>query len=242
MQKKIVAGNWKLNKGPKETLEFATRLKELLKNQRPAFEMVIFPQALCVASAVQAFAGTGVQVGGQNTYSELSGAFTGENSLSVLKEMGATHVLVGHSERRQIFGETDDLLAKKMAQALAVGLTPVLCIGETLEQRQTGKTESVLRTQLDGSLKGIEKSAAFWLAYEPVWAIGTGQVATPEQASEAHRFIRNHLGASCTAPILYGGSVKPDNAKSIGQQPHIDGFLVGGASLEAQSFFAIGAE
>ena len=234
---KIVAGNWKLHKGPKETKEFAFQLRELAKNHKVT--MVIFPQALSLPAAIEAFKSSSIQIGGQNAYADTSGAFTGENSMEVLKELGATHVLIGHSERRKIFGETDELLAKKMRKALELRLTPILCVGETLEERKAARTESVLATQLDEGLKSIEKNAPFWLAYEPVWAIGTGQVATPEQAKEAHAFIRQHLGSQCQAPILYGGSVKPDNAKQLGEQPNIDGFLVGGASLEAQSFYGI---
>jgi len=244
MKSKIVAGNWKLNKGPQETNAFATQLCELLKTELQtgapkATQLVVFPQTLVLASAVQSFSGSSVAVGGQNIYSESTGAFTGENSAAVLRELGATHVLIGHSERRQIFGETDMLLAKKMWMALKAELLPVFCVGETLEQRQSGQTESVLTAQLQNGLAGIDRNETFWVAYEPVWAIGTGQVASPQQASEAHAFIRSFLGKTCEAPILYGGSVKPENAMAIAQQPHIDGFLVGGASLDPRSFFEI---
>jgi triosephosphate isomerase len=188
-------------------------------------------------------------LGAQNCSTEKSGAFTGELAVSLIAETGAQYTLIGHSERRALFGESNAMLSKKLQLAQAAGLTPIFCIGETLAEREAGTTNAVVEAQLKEGLVGLDKSKPWILAYEPVWAIGTGKVATPAQAQEVHAFIRAKLGAWGLAtglhssfnrvPILYGGSVKPDHASELGQQPDLDGFLVGGASLDAKSFSAL---
>lgn len=264
----IFAANWKLNKSPKDAESFfkdfaAILPKEALSGNRRA---VFFVPAMTLTTVVSAVRNMGrIEVGLQNAYWEAKGAFTGENSALVAKEIGATWVLIGHSERRTLFGESDADTAKKVKSTLLAGLKPMLCVGESLAEREAGKTMDVVARQIlsvlsfdDIKEKICERAAAresdkeamtgdvgFVIAYEPVWAIGTGKVATPEQASEVHQGIRkllnSELGPSVAerVPILYGGSVKPDNSKAIGGMKDIDGFLVGGASLEASSFAAL---
>lgn len=235
----IVAGNWKLHKSPKESREF---LREWKTKDVRGLEIAFFPPATSLEAVGQELQGTAATFGPQNIYFEASGAFTGENSPAVARGLGATWALVGHSERRTLFGETDSLIAKKVQSALKHGLKPMLCIGETLDERRDGKTERVLERQLTAGLELIPKDAVFAVAYEPVWAIGTGQVAGPDQVREAHAFIvecLKRLGFSARTPILYGGSVKPDNAGELSRIPHVGGFLVGGASLDVSSFLKI---
>lgn len=241
MKNKICAGNWKLNKSPKESAEFLSELIEAVSVE-DLKSFIVFPPASnwFVFSAQEQ-----VKWGAQNTYFESSGAFTGENSPQTLKEMKGQFSLVGHSERRQIFLETDELTAKKVKQLQVYGITPMLCVGETLAEREAGETEAVIKRQLEAVLKVIPKGSALYLAYEPVWAIGTGKVASPAQARQAHEFLRGLLRHTWgeelaqSVPILYGGSVKPENAKELGMQNDIDGFLIGGSSLTVDNFTGI---
>lgn len=240
---KLVAANWKMYKNPEECTEFLEKFIELLpkKNQK---QVLIFPQSVCLTT-VQDYLidqNANILTGGQNCHTEIEGAFTGEISAKVLKDMEVESVLIGHSERRTLFKEDNEFLAKKIKAAQTEELIPMYCIGETLEQRKSGKTFDVLKEQLEVGLKYLEKNAPIIIAYEPVWAIGTGEVATPEQAQEAHAFVRKTLKditGSDRFSILYGGSVKPENAMDLISKPDIDGFLVGGASLKPESFAEI---
>lgn len=241
-QNVLCAGNWKMNKNPHEAQSFA---EELIKScsEEEAKHLLVIPPALCLSKVTEALAKKSVQVGGQNCHWQPSGAYTGENSAEVLKGMGATYCLVGHSERRQYFSETNEMLARKVKLLQSLDLTPILCIGETLEERESGETQQVLTRQLQVGLSESVESKALCLAYEPVWAIGTGKVATPEQVEESHRFIRKWLKQNksefSASYILYGGSVKPENAKGLAAIEDVNGFLVGGASLEVRSFLGI---
>ena len=240
--KKIFAANWKLQKSPNETREFFKRWKTASESDLKLGQFVFFPSAICLEAAANELRGQAFEWGAQNCYSEDKGAFTGENSAAQIKELGARWCLVGHSERRHLFGEKDELIAKKVRRFQDLGLTPLLCVGELLNDREAGKTLDVLKSQLENGLCLAETALPLVLAYEPVWAIGTGKVAGPEQVKEAHAFLRSEvarLGFSTSVPLLYGGSVKPENAKSLIEIPHVDGFLVGGASLEVESFLAI---
>ncbi len=242
MRRLIVAANWKLQKNPQESRSFVIEFMASLG--QPKCEIVIFPQALSAFAVAESLKGE-VKWGGQNSYHESSGAFTGENSAQVLKTMGASYVLIGHSERRKLFGESDDLLSKKIVSAQKIGLTPMFCVGEDISEREAGRTQIVISEQLKKGLAAADFSKPLAIAYEPVWAIGTGKVATPEQAEEAHAYLRAVLksisgsSVSMETPMLYGGSVKAENASSLIKKNNIDGFLVGGASLEAKSFAAI---
>ena len=234
---KILAANWKLNKSPAEARSF---LKDFASQSWPDFKYLFFPSAL----SANVFSGQKYEWGLQNAYFESTGAFTGENSMSVAKDMGARWVLIGHSERRSLFQETDLLLRKKLMLAHALGLKAMLCIGETLAERENQSTTSVLKTQLQQALMGFplaESGSNLVVAYEPVWAIGTGKVASSAQVQEAHQYIHEVLeGLGFTGiKILYGGSVKGDNAKELSALNHVSGFLVGGASLKTDSFSAI---
>jgi triosephosphate isomerase len=243
---KFIAGNWKLNLTSAEGVALVEALKAAIPAGSTA-EVAVCPTALAVEAAVKAAAGSKIGVGVQNVFWEEKGAFTGEISASLAKAVGAKYVLLGHSERRQYFGETDATINKRLKAVLAQGLVPVLCIGETLAERQGGKLETVLKTQIEGALAGFtaEQLATLVVAYEPVWAIGTGVTATTAQAQEAHAFVRSVLrtvvGAALAdkVRIQYGGSVKADNAKEILSQPDVDGALVGGASLKVADFAAI---
>jgi len=246
MRKPFIAGNWKMNTDLKGAIDLATGLKRNLADIEDV-EVGLFPPALFVADVVDACRDTSFVVGAQNMHWEAEGAFTGEISAAMILSVGATHVIIGHSERRQYFGETDDTVNKKMKSAIAAGVKPIMCIGETLEQREAGRTLEVVSTQLKGGLAGLtaDDMANVVIAYEPVWAIGTGKTATPEQAQEVHAAIRNQLAellgddVAQGVRIQYGGSVKPDNVKDLMAQPDIDGALVGGASLKVDSFTAI---
>ncbi|MBI4878006.1 MAG: triose-phosphate isomerase [Acidobacteria bacterium] len=246
MRKPLMAGNWKMYKTAAETTAFFVKFAPLVEKSEHA-DVVICPTFVNLPAAVAAVQGTRIEIGGQNLYWKNEGAFTGEISGPMLKAVGAQWVIVGHSERRQYFGETDATVLQRTLAALAAGLKPIVCVGERLEERESGNTESVLKTQFDGGLAGLspEQFAQVAIAYEPVWAIGTGKTATPEMAAGAHRFIRELVAAkfgteqAAKTRILYGGSVKPDNVRSLMAQPDIDGALVGGASLEAVSFSSI---
>jgi triosephosphate isomerase len=227
----LIAGNWKMHKGPAETAAFCTALRERLAERPDGVDVAVCPPYPSLAAAVQALAGTEIAVAAQNVHWEEEGAYTGEVSAPMLRELGVYGTIVGHSERRQFFGETDESVAQRTASALEAGLWVIACVGETEAERQRGDTEAVLTRQL----AVLHAHDRLVVAYEPVWAIGTGRTATPEQAQEAHAFIRGLLGV----PVLYGGSVKPENAAELLGQPDIDGALVGGASLDVESFAAI---
>jgi triosephosphate isomerase len=236
-------GNWKMNKSPAQAAEFIKTVKEQAKPGEQN-HLVVLPPALVAFEVAQSLKGSDLHWGGQNSYFEASGAFTGENSPLTLKEMGAKFCLVGHSERRQIFGEADDLLAKKVQALQSAGITPILCVGETLDDRRWNRTQEVIVRQLRAGLLNADPSKPLWLAYEPVWAIGTGEVATPLQVEEAHGILRKSLKewsaqVADRIPILYGGSVKADNAKSLAGISNVNGFLIGGASLKVDDFISI---
>lgn len=237
MRKPLLAGNWKMYKTPAQTKEFFTSFLPAVASSQ--HDIVICPPFVNIAAAVDATAGTNVAIGGQNLYWKDEGAFTGEVSGPMLKASGAAWVIVGHSERRQYFGETDATVLERTRAALKAGLAPIVCVGETLAEREAGETEKVLRTQFEGGIAPLSRDefAQIVIAYEPVWAIGTGKTATPEMAQAAHAFLRSLLPVDVR--ILYGGSVKPDNVAGLMAQPDIDGGLVGGASLEAKSFASI---
>jgi len=241
MKQKLFAANWKLNKGPKESNIFFKDFISILPNELQQ-QIIFFVPATNMESTAKSLEGTKIRFGAQNCYSQVSGAFTGEISAQVVKEIGAQSILLGHSERRHIFKETDDFVAAKGKLVQSLNLLPMLCIGETLEERERGKTEKVCETQLMAFMKSIDLRKEWVVAYEPVWAIGTGKVASLLQVSETHTQIRKMIereGGSPQVPILYGGSVKPENSKELLAIPEVGGFLVGGASLEPQSFLKI---
>ncbi|WP_269446865.1 triose-phosphate isomerase [Fervidobacterium pennivorans subsp. shakshaketiis] len=235
----MLAGNWKMNKTPSEAQLFANTLVNALAGFN-SFDIYIAPVFVALDRVREVVSSNNIKLAAQNMYYEDSGAFTGEVSPKMLKELGVQAVIIGHSERRRIFGETDELINKKIKKALAEGLTPIFCIGETLEERQKGLTFCVLEKQVREGLYGInaEEVKRVVIAYEPVWAIGTGVVATPEQAQEAHEFVRSLLAkiysdeVAQSVTILYGGSVTPENFFGLFVKPDIDGALVGGASLK----------
>lgn len=246
-RKNIIAANWKMNMTPSETAAF---LDPFLKTfpEATSVDIVIAPPFVSLAKASESItANPAVALSAQNMSHEASGAFTGETSAAMLKEVGCEYVILGHSERRSLYGEDDLVINKKVHAALAAGLKPILCIGESLEERDGGQLEFVLSQQLEGSLAGIsaEQMADIVIAYEPVWAIGTGRTASPEQAQETQAYVRSVLATlfggdvAGATRIQYGGSVKPGNAAELIGQPDIDGFLVGGASLDATSFAEI---
>jgi triosephosphate isomerase (TIM) len=224
----LIAGNWKMYKGPAEAAEFCLGLRE---QELDGVDVVVCPPFVSLAVAVQLLAGTEIAVAAQNVHWDDAGAFTGEVSAPMLRELGVYGTIVGHSERRQHFGETDETVGRRAHAALEAGLFVIACVGETEAEREQDETEDVLRRQLGA----LEPDDNLVLAYEPVWAIGTGKSATPEIAQAAHAFIKSQLDA----PVLYGGSVKPDSAAELLAQPDVDGALVGGASLELESFTAI---
>lgn len=240
----LIAGNWKMNKSLVEARELITDLRARMENDSPA-DVLICPPCHLLFPMAKAVADCKIMLGAQNVHEEVSGAFTGEVSAPMLAETGCTHVIVGHSERRHIFGETGTRLAAKVRAVIAAGMTAIYCVGETLDQREAGETETVVKTQIDEAIRADIPADRLIIAYEPVWAIGTGKNATPEIAQEVHGLIRRRIGEiydSATAEtvlILYGGSVKPSNARSLLGQKDIDGALVGGASLVAEDFHAI---
>jgi triosephosphate isomerase len=241
-----MAGNWKMYKTPAETTAFFEKFRPLVEKSSHC-EIVICPPFTNLAAAVAAVKGSAIQVGGQNIAWAKEGAFTGEISGPMLNAIGATHAIIGHSERRQYFGETDETVLKRTQATLEAGITPIVCVGERLEERESGNTENVLVGQFAKGIAGLteQQFAKIVIAYEPVWAIGTGKTATPEIAADAHRVIREQVrkkfgkDAADAVRILYGGSVKPDNVKSLMAQPEIDGSLVGGAALDPGSFASI---
>lgn len=244
----LIAGNWKMNNGAGTTAPFFNDLAKILDNVPDQVEMLICPPFVSLTEAVDAAKPlSGMQVGAQNLHYEDNGAYTGEISAEMLKDAGCSHVIIGHSERREYFGETDQIIGKKIVKALGSNLTPVFCVGEVLGERKAGDHFKVVETQVLGALSEMDSSdiAKIVIAYEPVWAIGTGETATPEQAQEMHAFIRkvivNKAGSDVASgmKILYGGSMKPDNAADLLGQTDVDGGLIGGASLKADSFAAI---
>ena len=226
----LIAGNWKMYKGPAETAAFCVELRRR-EEDFEGIDVAVCPPFTSLAVAVQILAGTDIAVASQNVHWEEEGAFTGEVSAPMLRELGVYGAIVGHSERRQFFGESDEHVAKRARAALDAGLSVIACVGETEAEREAGETEDVLRRQVSV----LEAEDNLVVAYEPVWAIGTGKTATPEMAEEAHAFIKGLLDV----PVLYGGSVKPDNAAELLGRPNVDGALVGGASLDVESFAAI---
>ena len=246
MRKPVIAGNWKMYKTPSEAARFLREFVPLVAASSHA-EIVVCPPFVDLAAAVDAARGTNIGIGGQDLFWLKEGAYTSQVSAPMLVAAGCRWVIVGHSERRQYFGETDESVFKKTAAAIDAGLTPIVCVGERLEEREAGMTENVLAKQFTGGLSGLtpEQFAHVVIAYEPVWAIGTGRTATPEIAGEAHHFLRDQISARFgseageASRILYGGSVKPDNVKGLMAQPDLDGALVGGASLDPVSFAAI---
>jgi triosephosphate isomerase len=248
MRKPLIAGNWKMNLNG----EGATALARSISDQSPGYgavDLLVCPPLCYLKTVSSVLAGGTVMCGAQNMYWESSGAFTGEVAASMIKDCGATFVILGHSERRHLMGETDEMVNKKTLAAHQAGLTPIVCVGELLTEREAGQTVEVIRRQFEGSLAGLSADliAATVIAYEPVWAIGTGKVATPQQAEQVHADLRKLIGQRYNAEtadrvrILYGGSVKPDNAAELLGQPNVDGALVGGASLKADDFLAIAA-
>jgi triosephosphate isomerase len=246
MRKKVIAGNWKMYKMPDQTREFFRDFLPLVAGHQRD-EIVVCPPDIDLAAAVDSAKGSNVAIGGQNVHWKTEGAFTGETSAAMLLALGVTHAIIGHSERRQFFGETDDTVNLRLKAALEAGLIPICCVGEVLQEREAGMTDDVLRRQCVRAFHAVsaKKAANLVVAYEPVWAIGTGKTATPELAAEAHAVIRREateiFGGEFAARlrILYGGSVKPDNASALMAQEEIDGALVGGASLDPRSFAAI---
>lgn len=245
-RKKVMAANWKMYKNPEQTVAFFRDFLPLVKDHSRD-EIVVCTPYIDLHAAVESAKGSNVAIGAQDVYWKDEGAFTGEISSSMLLSVGCTHVIIGHSERRQYFGETDDTVNMKLKAALEAGLHPIVCVGEVLEEREAGLTEDVLRRQCLRAFHAIsgKKAAKLVVAYEPVWAIGTGKTATPAMASDAHVLIRAEAAKAfgddfaANLRILYGGSVKPENATALMSEEEIDGALVGGASLDPKSFTAI---
>jgi triosephosphate isomerase (TIM) len=246
MRHKLIAANWKMYKTPEQAQAFVAAFLPLVTNAKHA-GIVLCPPFVCLPAVVEALRNSGIGVGGQNMFWEKEGAYTGEVSALMLRAVGCSHVIIGHSERRQYFGETDDTVNRKLRAALAAGLQPIVCVGEVLQEREAGLTEEVLARQCNIAFSEISslEAAPLIVAYEPVWAIGTGKTATPEMAADAHSIIRAKAAEAfgdepaANMRILYGGSVKPENAKALMSQVEIDGALVGGASLDPKSFAAI---
>lgn len=247
MRRKFVAGNWKMNTTRQAAVDLAAGLAKALPGKELGVDVAVCPPFPYLLPVRDAIAGTSITLGAQNCYHEKPGAFTGETAVDMLLDCGCTWVILGHSERRQILGETDEAISKKTVAAIAKGLNVILCVGELLAQRQAGQTEAVLDGQMAGSLAGIDGAAMqkVVIAYEPVWAIGTGVVATTEQAESAHAHLRKWLtnrynpAVADATRILYGGSVKANNAALLLEQPNVDGALVGGASLKVEDFLPI---
>lgn len=247
MRAKVIAGNWKMFKTPDESKELIEGIKSKLTFPLGNAKVIVCPPFTSLSAVQSLLAGIPVALGAQNMYLEDEGAFTGEISAKMLRSVGCTYVILGHSERRQYFGETNEFINKKAHKALASGLTPIICVGETLEQREKNITDQVVTAQVKGVLKEIGSGEVenLVIAYEPVWAIGTGKTATPAQAQEVHLLIRKVVGQSFSwstaekVVIQYGGSVKPENSRDLLSQPDIDGALVGGACLKPDTFIAI---
>lgn len=246
MRRPLIAGNWKMNNNSAESVELVSQLREMISGVKEV-EVVVAPPYTALGSVAAAIKGSTILLSAQNIFWEEKGAFTGEVSPAMLKDIGCQYAIIGHSERRQYFGETNETVNKRLKAALNASLIPLVCIGETLEEREAGKTLAIIEQQVKEGLDGLSSGEMekVVVAYEPVWAIGTGKTATPEQAQEAHQFIRKMLaqvfnkGVAEGTRILYGGSVKPDNVDQLMSQKDIDGALVGGASLKADSFARI---
>jgi triosephosphate isomerase len=246
-RRKILAGNWKMHKTVEESAALAAEIAAALKANPTEHEVVVCPTYVALDRVAAALKGSSVAVGAQDMHWENQGAFTGKISGDMLKTLGVTYVILGHSEQRAYFGETDATVNKKTIKALADGLTPIVCVGETLEEREGNVTEKVVETQVRGAYAGISaaEAAKTVIAYEPVWAIGTGRTATSQQAQDVHKFIRGLLASLYNGPtaesvrIQYGGSMKPENAAELLAQPDIDGGLIGGAALKTESFLGI---
>jgi triosephosphate isomerase len=247
VRKPVVGGNWKMHKTVTEARGLALELKHALVNVGDRVDVVICPPFVALPAVGEVLKDTRINLGGQNCHWEEQGAFTGETSVGMLRDLGCTYCIVGHSERRHKFGETDEWVCLKVHALHQHGLIPIVCVGETLEQRESGSTKDIVRAQILGSLRDVdtEQMLKTVIAYEPVWAIGTGKTATPDQAQEVHAFIRNilidvyGLEVALRVRIQYGGSVKPENIAELMAQADIDGALVGGASLQASSFAGI---
>jgi triosephosphate isomerase (TIM) len=245
-RRRVIAGNWKMFKAQTETRAFFAAFNPQVADVTDC-DIVIAPPSINIPAAVEATRGTHIAIGAQNIYWEKEGAFTGEISAGMLVEAGCRYTIIGHSERRHIFGETNEMVFKKTKAALAAGLTPIVCIGELLADRQAGRTENICKCQFEESVGALtaEEFSRILIAYEPVWAIGTGHTATPEIAAAVHRFVRQCAAQRFSAThaaalrILYGGSVKPDNIQGLMAQVELDGVLVGGASLDPKSFASI---
>lgn len=244
----LIAGNWKMNFGPAESRSFFTDFSKLTEAVTNSAEVLLCTPFISLESAIDAARKVqGIQVGAQNLHFENNGAYTGETSATMLKEVGCKYVIIGHSERREYFGESDEIVGKKVTKALSEGLVPILCVGEVLGERKANKQNEVVAKQLKGALAGLssDQLKTLVVAYEPVWAIGTGETASPQQAQEMHAFIRAELAKLVSsdvadgARILYGGSMKPENAEELLGQPDVDGGLIGGASMKADSFYSI---
>lgn len=248
MRRKLIAGNWKMNTDRAAAVALAKGIVSGVVKYK-AVDLLVCPPSVYLTSVGEVVAGTSIALGAQNMYHEANGAFTGELSAAMLKDVGCSHVILGHSERRHILGETNAAVNKKALAALAAGLVPIVCVGELLAEREANQTAAVIRSQFEGSLAGIsgDQIEKVIVAYEPVWAIGTGKVATPQQAEEVHADLRRLLTERYNDPsaakvrILYGGSVKASNAGELLAQPNIDGALVGGASLKVDEFLGIAA-
>lgn len=245
MRKPIIAGNWKMNKTPAQAVELIEALKPLVADA--AADVVICPTFVCLPAAAEALKGSNIKLGAQNVHWEASGAYTGEISADMLLALGVEYVIIGHSERRQYFGETDETVSKRSQTALSKGLIPIICVGETLQEREAGVTFELVKKQTNAALNGMtkEQAAICVIAYEPVWAIGTGKTATSEQANEVIAFIRNTVAeqfdqeTADKVRIQYGGSMNPKNVSELMAQSDIDGGLIGGASLKAEDFAAV---
>ncbi len=247
MRKKVIAGNWKMHNDLTESQNLISKLTAGLSSEEVNCEVIICPPYTSLSEASSLIKGTKVKLGAQNMHFEEQGAFTGEISAKMLKSVGCEYVILGHSERRSIFGETDEIINKKIKKALASDLKPIFCVGETLEQREKGITKDVIKIQVINGLKDLTAAdlTKIIIAYEPVWAIGTGKTASPAQAEEVHEFIRDIIKENFSADVAeniiiqYGGSVKPENAVELMSQNDIDGALIGGACLKADSFISI---
>jgi triosephosphate isomerase len=247
MRRFLIAGNWKMNCGPAETKQLLTDLKSEIGEVPEEVEVLVCPPSISLTTAVQTIEGTDIKVGAQNVYFEANGAYTGEISIQMVAETDCSYVIVGHSERREYFGETDAIVNAKIKKVLSAGLRPIVCIGETLNQRKAGEHQRVVKEQIHAALNEIEKPSIenIVIAYEPIWAIGTGETATPGQAEEMHAVIREEIEifydneTAESIRILYGGSMKPGNAEELLIQPDVDGGLIGGASLKADSLAEI---
>jgi triosephosphate isomerase len=247
VRRPLIAGNWKMFKIAADAVALAREVRAGARGEHGDVDVLVAPPFTALAAVAEVLRGSDVALGAQNMHWENEGAFTGEVSPVMLRDVGCTHVILGHSERRQLFGETDEGVARKAQAAFVHGLTPIACVGETLAERESGRTMEIVERQLERGLRPIspDQAARLVVAYEPVWAIGTGRNATPDQAQEVHAFIRKRVSGSHgeaaaeALRILYGGSVKPDNIGPIMAQPDVDGALVGGASLTAASFLKI---